>query len=164
LLGPLAVALSGCGTVHLGDSLDIALYQSDDQRLTVTNATSGAITIVGQPGVVSIKVEPGASLAVPFRVATIGTAVRPKGAPYWTLDPGGYTETFRELNGPRIVDTTGSAPTLNFHDAGGVLVKASISLTSCGSGSGWARQHVAAADHPLRVPDPIPAVPQAVCP
>ena len=146
----------------------------DDARALVHRAPRGvdrppegrdqAAEIVGQPGVVSIKVEPGASLAVPFRVATIGTAVRPKGAPYWTLDPGGYTETFRELNGPRIVDTTGSAPTLNFHDAGGVLVKASISLTSCGSGSGWARQHVAAADHPLRVPDPIPAVPQAVCP
>ena len=165
LLAPLAIALCGCAAVSLHtNSIDIALYQSDNQRLVVTNTTAKPLTIAGRSGEAAVALAPGQSMVIPFRVATVGTADPPSGTPYWRLDPAGFTERFLEIRSPALVDTSSSALALNFHDPDGVLVKASFGLTSCGANGGWARQKTPPADHPIQVPDPVPAVPQAVCP
>ena len=163
LLPMLAVLLSGCW-VTLSDSNDVALFQSDDQRLIVSNTTTKTLTIVGKPATPPIVIGPGASVVVPFRVMTIGTLHAPSGAPYWTVGPGGYRESFVELQSPAIVDVSSPALTLHFHDASGTPVTASFALNLCGAGAGWAKSAVPKSDHPIQLPDPIPAVPQAVCP
>jgi hypothetical protein len=152
--------VSGCW-MPLANSVDVALYQSDLQHLVVTNTTTKALTIQPRPSGAPVQLAPGQSLSIPFRVATIGTAVPPAGS---ALGPGGYTEHFEETQSATLVDASSTALALNFHDAQGVLVKASFELTGCGAGPGWAQQHVPTADHPLQLPDPIPAIPQAVCP
>ena len=165
LLAPLAIALCGCAAVSLHtNSIDIALYQSDDQRLVVTNTTAKPHTIVGKPGNAVVGLGPGQTMVIPFRVATAGTADPPSGTPYWRIDPAGFTERFLEIRSPRLVDTSSTDLALNFHDPDGVLVKASFGITSCGPNRGWARPKTPTADHPIQVPDPVPAVAQLVCP
>jgi len=164
-LAALVIALCGCGAVSLhNNSIDVALYQSEDQRLVVTNTTTKPLTIVGPSGKGTVALAPGQSMVIAFRVATIGTADPPSGTPYWRIDPAGFTERFLEVRSPGLVDTSSPALALNFHDPDGVLVKASFGLTGCGPNGGWARQKTPPADHAIQVPDPVPAVPQAVCP
>jgi hypothetical protein len=163
LLPMLAVLLSGCWVV-LSNSDDVALYQSDDQRLIVSNTTTKTLTILGKPATPPIVIGPGGSVVVPFRVMTVGTLHAPSGTPYWTVGPGGYRETFVELQSPAIVDVSSPALTLHFHDASGAPVTGSFALNLCAAGAGWARSAVPKSDHQILLPDPTPAVPQAVCP
>jgi hypothetical protein len=160
----LAASLCGCGTVLLTSSRDVALYQSDDQRLIVTNTTTDVLTIIGRPAAPPAVVGPGMTTIIPFRVMTIGTLHAPSGGPYWTVGTGGYREAFIELQSPAIVDASSSVLTLHFHSVQGRPVTASFALNLCGPNGGWAKQQVPGSDHHVQVPDPIPAVPQAVCP
>ena len=154
------VMLADCSQVDLHDSADAVVNQSAPQILVVANAGPDTLTIGS--GTAMQTFAPGGNLTVRFQVKTISMVNKPGTAPGGTPLPPEYREQFAETDGLGLVNAGGDPLMITFRK-GGAPVTASFSVSLC-RGQGW-RVGVAASDsYVLVVPDPIPGVPQALCP
>ena len=150
-LAPLVLACCSDNTLR---PINNSSSSSPPQTLVVTNASPNALTIGSGPAATSIP--PGGTLKIAFHVDTM-TMTSPSSA-----SPPGYTETFVETSTPARFDQEKNPPELVFHN-GNVPVIATLSVDLC-KPPGWRVNVTNSGTYSIRVPNPVPGIPQPVCP
>jgi hypothetical protein len=152
--------LGGCDDIWVHDSYDVMLRQSAVQTMQVVNNSNRSLTY--QSGAAAGTLPAGGHLTLTFQVNTIGTLMKPNGTPYWTVLPDRYRESFIETDSYGLAEDASDPLKITFHD-GATPVFASFSLNLC-PGGGWATAPTFTKAYTIAVPDPLPAIPQVVCP
>ncbi len=153
-------ALSGCLGSGLHDSQDTAVNQSAPQTLVVTNTSPDTLTIGAGPATRTLA--PGANLIVRFQVTTVSMVPKTASPSGTAAAPTAYTEQFRETDNFGLVDTGSDPLVIAFHK-GTVPVTASFSVNLCRR-PGWEIGIAVSSNYGLVVPDPVPGIPQPICP
>jgi len=152
--------LGGCDDIWLHNSYDVLLRQSAGQTIQVVNNSKNSLTYGA--GAAAGVLPAGAHLTLTFQVNTIGTLKKPAGTPYWTVLQDQYRESFVETGSSKVVEDASDPLKITFHD-GAIPLFATFSLNLC-AGAGWAAAPTATKLSTIYVPDPVPAIPQPVCP
>ena len=152
--------LGGCNPVEVHSSHDVLLRQSAPQTLLVVNKTNRPLTY--GPAASAAVLAPGGHLTLTFLVNTIGVLKEPKGTPYWTILPDRHRESFIETDAAKVIEDASDPLKITFHD-GAIPVFTNLTLSPC-QGVDWATAPNHPETHTIAVPDPIPSIPQLVCP
>jgi len=141
----------------------VEVQRSAPQRLVLTNDRQQPYSVVPAAGGLAHTLAPGATLPMPFEVASVASLEAAPGKPWSRL---GDTGTIDHLDPPSPwLKQTGPDAELRLHLPDGTFRAVPLKLAGCFPA--WADAPAAAADHPLTVDEALsrPAgVPVPLCP
>jgi hypothetical protein len=168
LLLAASAVLSACASgpdANLRTAIDIRLYDSDEQRLILHNATPDPIDILeGRNG--SAKTLPGnGSMEIRFRVVSLESHLRVADEPYYFRTAGPIRNRIEEMDGRKYIADTPAVPVLYFRDSYGVG-ELPIVLDECDAppANHWESKQWPTGTHTLEVPSRNDGLTQMLCP
>lgn len=156
--------LSPCATpnANLARAIDIRLYDSDEQRLLIHNATPAPIDILKGRNGRSETIAPNATLEIRFRVVSLESHLRVADQAYYFHTAGPVTNRIEEMDDRNLVTSTPSGAVLYYRDNFGAGEFA-IDLDECPQDR-WETKQWGPAAHRLEFPSRVDGMAQPICP
>jgi hypothetical protein len=146
----------------LRSAIDIRVYDSDEQRLVIHNATPEPLDVLQGRNGRAKTLAPNATLELRFRVVSLESHLRVADEPYYFRMAGPVTNRFEEMDGLKYVAASPAGAVLYFRDSFGDG-EFGINLDEC-MGNRWETKQWGVGTHSVDLPSRVDGAMQLVCP
>ena len=146
----------------LRSAIDIRVYDSDEQRLVIHNATPEPLDVLQGRNGRAKTLAPNETLELRFRVVSLESHLRVADEPYYFRMAGPVSNRFEEMDGLKYVEASPAGAVLYYRDSFG-NGEFAINLDECGENR-WETKQWGAGVHRLELPYRADGMTQMVCP